>query len=224
MPSHDAKATYPVTVNGRRWLTASTFELRLSRPPHFDFRPGQKIGFADPGMDWEYTLLGPPQDAELAICVRLIPHGRFTPQLAQAPIGAAFQITAAAGFFTFKPSSRPAILIATGTGIAPFVAYTRAGVRGFDLLHGVRSAEELYYQSELAPAAGRYIPCISGTFDPERHPKRAFAGRVDACLAERIPSGRYDFYLCGRADMIRDVMRLIDRRFEGSFVFTETFF
>ncbi|RJQ65633.1 MAG: hypothetical protein C4519_27505 [Desulfobacteraceae bacterium] len=214
---------YTTHITGRRWLSSDTFELRFSRPHGFTFLPGQKIGFAGQAPDREYTLLGPSKDSELSICVRLVSQGLFSPRLAGATIGATFQITAATGFFTFKPSPRRAVLIATGTGIAPFVAFARAGVRDFDLLHGVRSDGELYYRSELAPAARRYIPCISGPFKPERVPE-AFAGRVDACLDNRFEPGAYDFYLCGRADMIRDVMRLVDQRFEGSFVFSEAFF
>jgi benzoate/toluate 1,2-dioxygenase reductase subunit len=223
VPSNTVIPLYTVHITGRRWLTDATFELRLKRPDGFDFRPGQKIGFANQGEGREYTLLNGTPEAELAICVRLIPQGRFTPRLAHARIGETFRITAATGRFTFEPSPRPPVLIATGTGIAPFVAFVRAGLRGFDLLHGVRSETELYYRSELSAAARCYIPCISGGLAPEKN-SRAFAGHVDACLAERFETHPYDFYLCGRTDMIRDVTRLIDRRFEGSFVFSEAFF
>jgi benzoate/toluate 1,2-dioxygenase reductase component len=223
VPSNAAIPPYTVHVTGRQWLTGDTFELRLTRPDGFDFRPGQKIGFADQGEGREYTLLNGPMEAELAVCVRLIPQGRFTPRLAAARIGEIFRISAATGRFTFEPSSRPPIFIATGTGIAPFVAFVRAGLRGFDLLHGVRSEAELYYRSELSVDARRYIPCISRGFEPEKN-SLAFAGRVDACLEDRFTPDKYDFYLCGRTDMIRDVTRLIDRRFEGSFVFSEAFF
>jgi benzoate/toluate 1,2-dioxygenase reductase component len=223
VPSPDTVDTFTVSVVGRKWLNANTFEVHFSRPAGFAYLPGQKIGFAGHGEGREYTLLGLPDAPTLAVCVRLIPNGRFTPLLADAAVGTTFQITAPSGFFTFKPSSRKKVLIATGTGIAPFVAYARSGVRGFDLLHGVRTADDLYYGAELASAAERYIPCISGDFDRRQHPE-AFAGRVDACLSERFEPAACDFYLCGRTDMIRNVMRLIDRRFEGSFVFTEAFF
>lgn len=223
MPSIEGLPLYTVHMTGRRWLNDDTFELRFSRPPGFSFEPGQKIGFADRGRGREYTLLDAPRDTGLTVCVRLVPQGRFTPLLAGARIGDAFRITPASGLFTFKPSPRPPVFIATGTGIAPFVAFMRAGVRAFDLLHGVRSGQELYYRSELAAAARRYMPCIPENPLPPDEPQ-AFAGRVDACLAARFESGKYDFYLCGRTGMIRDVMGLIDDRCEGSFVYTEAFY
>ncbi len=214
---------YTIHVIGRRWLNERIFELRFDRPPGFDFQPGQKIGFRFQAATWDYTLLGPTHGPELSICVRHLPEGRFSPRLAAAAPGEPFQIGAASGFFTFKPSPQPAVLVATGTGVAPFVAFARAGVRGFDLLHGVRAAEDLVYGRELAAAARTYRPCLSGPLPATGAPE-FFAGRVDACLTQRLSPGMYDFYLCGNGDMIRDVMRLIDERFPDSRVFTETFF
>lgn len=214
---------YDVQVIGRQWLNAQTFELRISRPAGFAFLPGQKIGFVYQDLVREYTLLGPVHSAELTFCVRHVPQGRVTPHLATAPPGTSIQVTEASGFFTFQPSPRPAVLVATGTGIAPYVAFVRSGLRGFDLLHGVRTVAELYYGSELAAVARRYIPCLTeGSLSGA--PPQAYDGRVTDWLANGLANGVYDFYLCGRADMIRDAMRLIDDRFTGSHVFAETFY
>lgn len=120
--------------------------------------------------------------------------------------------------------------MATGTGIAPFVSYARAGVAGYVLLHGVRTAGELYYRDILASAASLYVPCISGArrgrFEagapgPASH---AYSGRVTGYVADLLEPGVYDFYLCGRSDMIVDAVKIIDERFPGSFVYTEPFF
>jgi benzoate/toluate 1,2-dioxygenase reductase component len=216
--------SYTIEVIGHRWLTDRTFEIRFQRPTGFDFLPGQKIGFVDGAVSRDYTPLGPAGGPELAFCVRHIPRGRFSTRLAGARPGDRFQVTPPFGYFTFHNTSRPSVCVATGTGIAPFVAFARSGVRGFDLLHGVRSAGELYYSRELSGAARQYVPCISGEAPPTREWPLAFAGHVGGWLAERLPPGAYDFYLCGRGDMIRDVMGIIDDRFEGSLVFTETFF
>jgi ferredoxin-NADP reductase len=215
--------SFTVRVIDRRWLTEGIFEIRFHRPAGFDFLPGQKIGFLFQGATWDYTLLGPTHSPELCLCVRHLPQGRFTPRLAAARPGELFQITPASGFFTFKPSPRPAVFVATGTGVAPFVAFARAGIRAFHLLHGARSAESLVYRQELAAAARTYRPCLSGP-PPVEAGLDFFAGRVDACLTRHLAPGMYDFYLCGNGDMIRDVMRLIDERFPDSRVFSETFF
>jgi ferredoxin-NADP reductase len=43
-------------------------------------------------------------------------------------------------------------------------------------------------------------------------------------LQNKLPAGQYDFYLCGRGEMVRDAVAVIDRRFEAGRVFAETFF
>jgi hypothetical protein len=156
-------ATHTLTVKALRWLSEKTFEIRFERPDRFAYLPGQKIGFVDGSRRRDYTLLGPAEADELALCVRLVVGGRFSPKLARADRGERFQVTAPFGYFTFKASARPAVFVAAGTGIAPFVAYARAGVRGFDLLHGVRSPMELYYRETLSAAARRYAGSVRRT-------------------------------------------------------------
>lgn len=214
---------YTIHVIDRRWLNERIFEIRFDRPPGLAFEPGQKIGFKFQAATWDYTPLGPPESPELAFCVRHLPEGRFTPRLAAALPGETFQVTAASGFFTFRVSLRPAVLVATGTGVAPFVAFARSGAKGFRFFHGVRCSEDLVYREELAAAAQDYQPCLSQA-SPAPQDGDFFSGRVTECLYQRLAPGMYDFYLCGKGDMIRDVMRLIDERFPDSRVFTETFF
>ena len=215
-------ALHTVAVTAMRWLTEETFEIRFERPDPFDYLPGQKISLVDGAHRRDYTLLGPVETDELALCVRLVANGRFSPRLARASIGDRFRITAPFGYFTFKASPRPAVFVATGTGIAPFVAYARAGTNGFDLLHGGRTASALYYREILAGSARSYIPCISGAYRRESLPG-TFAGRVDQYLMTVFPEGVYDFYLCGLSEMIRDVTRVIDLRFPDSRLFMEAF-
>lgn len=222
-PANDTRPRFVVTVTAVRWLTEGTFEIRLERPDGFDFIPGQKISFVDGVLRRDYTLLGPVDARELALCIRLVPDGLFSPRLSRARIGDRFQITAPFGYFTLKTSGRPAVFVATGTGIAPFVAFANSGARGFDLLHGVRTPAELYYRDLLFIAARRYIPCISEAAGDGQIGPEGFGGRVDRFLSANYPDGEYDFFLCGRNEMIRDVTRVIDARFSNSRVFIEAY-
>jgi ferredoxin-NADP reductase len=215
---------FAVRVSGRKWLAEHTFELRFDRPPGFAFLPGQKLKLFHNGIERIYTLTNTSQDHELAICVRHIPHGKMSPVLARAPKGQIFHLSPAFGFFLLQPTRRPAVFVATGTGIAPFVAFARSGARGFDLLHGVRSAEELYYHDLLAACARSFIPCLSRIPASQTQWPRTFCGRVTDYLGKELALADYDIYLCGRGEMVRDAMRIIDRRFPSARVFTETFF
>jgi ferredoxin-NADP reductase len=116
------------------------------------------------------------------------------------------------------------VFVATGTGVAPFVAMARAGVKDFVLLHGVRRFLDLYYEPLFRKTARLYVPCVSAVKDPTKGTAGGFGGRVTGYLADHMASGPYDFYLCGNGDMIRDVILLVDRKFPDSRVYTETFY
>ena len=205
----------------RQWLTKKTFEIKISKPPSYIIRAGQRIRIFYQTMDRDYTPVSAPADPEITFCIRKIDTGKFTPVLSTANIGTRFNISRPDGYFTFKPSRRPPVFVATGTGIAPFCSMARAGITGFTLLHGVDSPHDLYYQSELEPAANRYIPCIS-----REYPSSGgyFRGRVTDYLQKQLPPAQYDFYLCGRREMIREVTWLVDEQYSGSLIYSEQFY
>ena len=116
------------------------------------------------------------------------------------------------------------MFVATGTGVAPFVSMARVGVKDFILLHGVRRSLDLYYEPLFRKTATLYVPCLSGVKDAGEGVPGAFGGRVTGYLASHLTPGAYDFYLCGAAEMIRDVILLVDQRFPDSLVYTESFY
>jgi NAD(P)H-flavin reductase len=212
---------YTAKLLERRWISDKTFEIRLTRPPAFQFEPGQRIRLIHENIERDYSLVSVPDNETLSLCIRYIESGAFSPVLAAARIGSQFHFSGPHGYFLFQPSRRPAIFVSTGTGIAPFCAMVRSGITGFTLLHGVRSSDELYYSSVFRASAKLYVACLS---DVSKPPAGGFQGWVTDYLAMHLPPGSYDFYLCGCNDMIRDVTLLIDDRFQGSLVYTEIFY
>lgn len=205
----------------RRWLSDKSFEITLTKPKYFEFMPGQWIRLIHHPIERDYSLVSASTDPNLALCIRNIEGGILSPGLSNAPVGSCFNFNGPHGYFTFRPSTRPAVFAATGTGLAPFVSMARSGVTGFILLHGVRSAKDLYYTSVIKSAAKQYVPCLSGT---DSLSGEFFRGRITDYLRKNLAPGLYDFYLCGRREMIRDVTFLVDEKFPGSLIFTETFF
>jgi NAD(P)H-flavin reductase len=213
--------TFPTELIDRRWLSKKTFEIKFSKPSSYIIQAGQRVRIYYQTMDRDYTPVSAPADADIVFCIRKIDNGKFTPLLSTADIGTQFDISQPDGYFTFKPSRRPPVFVATGTGIAPFCSMVRSGITGFTLLHGVDSPQDLYYQAELESVANCYIPCISR----ENQSSGAyFHGRVTDYLQQHLPSAQYDFYLCGRREMIREVTWLVDERFAGSFIYSEQFY
>lgn len=209
-----------VAVVRQHWLTENVFEIFFKSQDRFTFIPGQKISLVKGALSREYTLINTAGSAELSLCVRYLPDGLFSPLLARAKEGDRFGISKASGFFTFQSQKNAAVFVATGTGIAPFLAFARAGIRGDLLVHGATNEGDLLYRSEMERAAAVYIPCLTDSAAGSG----AWSGRVTSYLEVGLKEGTYDFYLCGNGNMVRDAVTIIDRRFPGSRVFMESFF
>jgi ferredoxin-NADP reductase len=208
----------------RRWLSTKAFEIGLSRPAGFDFQAGQGICIVYEGHTRHYSLTNAPAEPVLSLCVRHIREGLFTPVLAEADLGTRFEYTGPHGYFLFRPSQRPAVFVATGTGIAPFLAMFRSGITAAFVLHGVRTAAELYYGQFLSTLPVTYIACLSEAITSAGLAASVYAGKVTGYIKNRLDRRAYDFYLCGRQNMVRDVTLLADAHFPASHVYTEVFY
>lgn len=215
---------YSTEVLHRFWLTDRVLEIGLSKPSTFQFIAGQRIRLLHGDIRRDYSLITAPNDPVLALCLKKIDGGEYSPILASAEQGTHLSFTGPLGYFTYRPSENPAVFVATGTGIAPFLSMVRSGIADFTLLHGVGAATSLYFQEIFRPAARLYVPCLAADEDETDSGGNVFRGRVSHYLAEHLPPGVYDFYLCGRQEMIRDVTLLVDARFPGSLIYTEVFY
>jgi ferredoxin-NADP reductase len=209
--SQGREGRYTARLLRRARLGESVFEIELERPRGFVFTAGQGVRLFAGGQGRDYSMTSAPQSATLSFCIRMIEGGSVSPVLAAAPVGTSFPLTGPHGIFVPGEGSHPMVWSATGVGIAPFLSMVRAGTTGFTLLHGVRRPGDLHYRDELEAAAARYVPCISPY-------------RVTNWAAENLLPGRYEFFLCGNRQMIRDFLALIDERFPDSRAYTEIFF
>jgi len=203
----------------RAQLSDWAFEVELERPVGFMFSAGQSIRLFVRGQGRDYSIASGPSGTTLSFCVRMVEGGSVSPVLAGAPVGTPFSFSGPHGVFTLRDSPRPVVWAATGVGVAPFLSMVRVGAAGFTLLHGVRQLGDLFHREEFEAAAARYVPCLS-----QVPAAGCFPGRVTAWAAESLGPGRYDFYLCGNRQMVRDFILLADDRFPGSRVYTEIFF
>ncbi|MEE4261209.1 MAG: FAD-binding oxidoreductase [Desulfobacteraceae bacterium] len=211
---------YSSEIIEHRWLSQKAFEIKLNCPETFNFNPGQWISLKYKNLERDYSLASAPDDSHLALCIRYVEDGQLSQILGDAEIGFRLSFSGPHGYFTFKPSPRPAVLVATGTGIAPFRSMVRSGVAPEFILHGVESSADFYYAEELQSASGSYVPCLSQSSKSQTY----FKGRVTDYLGQNLPPKKYDFYLCGGREMIRDVTLMVDDLFEGSLVYTEAFY
>jgi ferredoxin/flavodoxin---NADP+ reductase len=118
-------------------------------------------------------------------------------------------------------------LIATGTGLAPYISMLRTALvkdagRRFVVVHGARYSWDLGYRAELESLARirpnlTYLPCITRS-DQDPH-FRGLTGRVQTLLEQGIiekESGvsldpaQTHVFLCGNPDMIQSVKAILE--------------
>lgn len=202
-----------------RQVSPTAFELTLAREG-LEFRAGQLLTIHGRNVteDRNYTIASGEHDEHLNVLYRLIPTGVLTPQLAARAEGDTLEISAPCGEFVLRDRTRPIVFIATGTGIAPCRAYLRT-YPGLNLtiLHGVRTAEDLFYREEFADRP--YFPCLSAD------DRIGFRCRVtEFSRTFDFPSDAH-FYLCGANEMFYEMRDLLTARgIRPDALFTEAYY
>lgn len=192
------------TIIRHEEIVPGTFLLGVER--RFDFQPGQSVKVAlDESMPPRtYSICSGNQDAELQLLYTIKPNGRLTPPMAQLQPGDTLEISEPGG--SFIGTDRPAVWVATGTGIAPFHSMLRSGL-GQDniLLHGVRHAHQFYFSEAWSAALHtRYHRFCSRESAPG-----AQAGRVTAFLENEPLDPTREYYLCGHSIMCVELRDLL---------------
>lgn len=160
---------------------------------------------------------------ELRFLIKQIDGGKLSPELANIAPGSVLEMSRAKGYLTFRPTDRPVYFVATGVGVAPFVAMAAGGVRGFTLIHGARIESGLLYRQELSARALRYIPCISGNNEASEELPDMYRGHVTQYLKTYLQPGLYDVYLCGSRAMIRETTHFLDEHYPDVRIYSEAY-
>ncbi|MCG8481520.1 MAG: FAD-binding oxidoreductase [Spirochaetales bacterium] len=208
-------------VRELRFLSESAFVLRFDKGA-LDFAPGQylSVGPADDINMREYSVYSGPSEDYLEILVKRVDGGYVSNRLATLQGGDSVTVDGPFGFFTIDDDWRDHsfVFIATGTGISPFHAFVRS-YPGLDytLLHGVRTASELY---EHATYDGkRVVSCITGEATGDFH------GRVTDYLRSNAIDTAARYYLCGNCDMIYEAFDILqDAGVPHNSLFAEVYF
>jgi ferredoxin--NADP+ reductase len=202
------------------------------------FLPGQYVTIGAEKIQRAYSIASDPEDRRwLEFYIRFAREpatvSPLTHLLWALPIGARLHIgEKIAGRFTLERTAagdaRDRLMVAAGTGLAPFVSMVRRAERAgdaaalsrFAVLHGVSHPHELAYRDELAAAQERfglrYRPTVSR---PREHPEwTGLTGRVESLLSDgklvgiELSPDRSLVYVCGFKDTIAGAVRRLLRR------------
>ncbi len=194
--------------------------------PMPDFEPGQymTIGvYADDKLyQRPYSVASAPKatgEEGFEFYVRLVPVLRFTTLLWRLPVDHQMRMIGPKGRFMLEPDDdRTHLFIATGTGIAPFIAMTRQlqhdeQPRKTVMIHGCSYQDELGYREELEAMERdgsypmTYVPTISRPREGRNDGWTGKSGRAetvvaDVCAEQGLDPDNTVVYLCGNPEMI----------------------
>ena len=180
------------------------------------YLPGQFVSFSrDAGekrITRAYSTASPPNGNRFELCLNRVEDGLFSPFLFEMTPGDTVDMKGPLGFFTWRFPVNDSILVATGTGIAPFRAMLNAylssgGDRQITLVYGVRYEESLLYRREFEQLSERYPnfrfwPTLTRPEDSWQ----GRTGRVQTYTLEALGEHRdMDVYICGLKAMVDDV-------------------
>jgi len=141
--------------------------------------------------------------------IRHIPGGRFSDTvLPRMAVGDLLQIEVPYGDFHLRPSDRPVILVASGTGFSPIKSIVETAIRAgnrrpMHLYWGARRRADIY----MFDLPARWQQQLSWfTFTPVLSEQPSWAGRVGlvhAAVRKDHPSlAAFDVYACGNPLMV----------------------
>jgi len=187
------------------------------------FTPGQFVSFSETVLGRQvtraYSLCSAPDGNRFELCLNRVREGLFSPWLFEMAPGGSVEMSGPLGFFVPRKPFHDSVLIATGTGVAPFRAFLRwapvldSGKR-ITLLFGARYPLGLVYRSEFHAieherADFRFLPTIT-------RPNSEYRGRIgwvqqhlDEALEDRLD---VDVYICGLREMVDSVRAVLKEK------------
>jgi ferredoxin--NADP+ reductase len=221
-------------LQNRHW-TDALFSLRVEGP-QLAFEAGQfvriALDIAGERVARPFSLVNAPQDPVNEFYGIVVPEGPLSPCLARLRPGEGLQIASnPAGFLVLSevPDARTLWLIATGTGIAPFLSILRTEApwrryREVVLVHAVRHARELVYRELIDRLQQdrklKYVSFVSREASPAlaggplagRIPAAVRDGRLEAAAGLRLAPETSQVMLCGNPDMLKDTTAALAER------------
>ncbi len=198
-------------VSAVNFLSGDVFELVLERDG-VEFQPGDCFAISNSdGVSRPYSVSSGNREPHLRFVIRRMPGGMVSQWLAARAPGTEIEISSPFGWFrpgfSGEPGN-PSVLVATGTGIAPFLSTLRSfpDLEPALCLYGVRilaDAVGLDYLHNRCPLR----LCVSREEAPPHH-----HGRITDLLDEIPRKQQTHYYLCGLDAMINEVSEWLEHR------------
>jgi ferredoxin/flavodoxin---NADP+ reductase len=238
-----------VRVVARADYAKDLWSIRVRPQAKLDFKPGQytTLGVRQDGriIERAYSIVSSPLEEEVEFFFELVPDGELTPHLYGAQEGRELLMrNQAKGLFTLDETSghKQHFLVATVTGIAPFISMVRtaarqanAGVKPdyrFVMIQSASRSWEFAYSREMQALAEQhewleYFPTVSRPWEDAEWTGEV--GRAEDVMRKYLDLFGLDprtttAYLCGHPQMIENAKGILARRgFSKEFIREEVY-
>lgn len=228
------------TITGRQVWTEGLFTIRVHAPDVLPFLPGQFLHLGleiNSGHHKDQRKLvsrpysvASPYGVFLEFFIVLVEDGELTPHLWRLQVNDSIQVSQkGSGSFTLQkaPVAENLWLMATGTGLAPYLAMVRdpliwENYTRVVLIHGVRQQSDLAYTTELRqleselPDRFHFVQTLTRDQHPDclqgRIPQLIGDGSLEKSLGIWLTAERSSVMLCGNPAMLDSMEQLLAER------------
>ncbi|WP_455885946.1 benzoate 1,2-dioxygenase electron transfer component BenC [Pseudomonas rustica] len=214
------RASFEAAISDVRQLSASTIALSIKGEAlsRLAFLPGQYVNLKVPGSEQTraYSFSSLQKGGEVSFLIRNVPGGlmsSFLTNLAKA--GDSMSLAGPLGSFYLRPIQRPLLLLAGGTGLAPFTAMLekiaeQGSEHPLHLIYGVTNDFDLVELDRLQALASRipnftYSACVANP--DSQYPQKGYV--TQHIEPRHLNDGDVDLYLCGPPPMVEAVSQYV---------------
>lgn len=230
MQSSSVAASLPTArIVRRRDCSDDLFLLWLEPSIKFHFTPGQYITLGAGGIERPYSIASAPYEPTIELFIEFVlPEygGRLTPLLYAQHVGDSLTMRPKAkGRFIRRAGVTNHVMVATVTGIAPYVSMIRQFIHDrenradrldesrFFVMQGASHRDEFVYDVEVRKLSVRYpeliqfVCSVSRPWADRNAGWTGPTGRINLLIEEyldrwRLPKADTHIYLCGNPGMI----------------------
>ncbi|MDD4351623.1 MAG: FAD-binding oxidoreductase [Candidatus Gracilibacteria bacterium] len=213
------------SIQNIRKLTSNVLEFTLQLNEDFEFTAGQflTVHFEHNGAEIKrcYSIAsGPENKRELVLIVKLLEgeERKASRYFEKLQTGDELTLSGPAGKLVLEESEKEVLMIATGTGIVPFLSMLKTELprskRRFQLFWGLRYSKDIFYQDVLQSWKENhpnfnYEITISRTELDAWQGKR---GRVSEHVKQLTDLQAKQIYLCGNPEMVNEILSYLDQQ------------